>query len=83
VELSRRSAISDLIGLTVYDQSGRRLGRVFELRGRWEGKDVVAEELMIGAGGLLKRLRGPGPGARGVPCEAIVEIGPERIVVRV
>lgn len=83
MELNERQALSDLIGRPVCDQSGRRLGRVVELRGRWEGGDVVVEELLIGAKGMLKRLRGPGPDARGIPCEAVLEAGPERIVVRV
>jgi len=83
VELRERGALSDLIGLPVCDRGGQRLGRVYELRGRWQGEDVVVQELMIGAGGLLKRLRGPGPDARGIPWEAVAEVTPERIVVRV
>lgn len=83
MELNERQALSELIGRPVCDRSGRRLGRVYELRGRWQGDDVVVEELMIGAGGLLKRLRGPGPSTRGIPCEAVVEVSAERIVVGV
>jgi len=82
VELNRHP-LSDLIGRPVCDRSGRRLGRVFEVRGHWEDGDVVIDELLVGRGGLLKRLRGPGPDARGIPCEAVGEVSAERIVVRV
>jgi len=81
VELSQHGALTDLVGRPVYDRSGDRLGRVFEVRGRWQGDAVVVEELMLGPRGLLKRLRGPGTEARGIPWEAVVEVGPERIVV--
>jgi sporulation protein YlmC with PRC-barrel domain len=83
VELSPRHPTSELIGRRVYDQSGRALGRVYELRGRWEGDEVVIEELLVGRGALLKRLRGPGPDARGISCAAVAEVSPERIVVSV
>jgi sporulation protein YlmC with PRC-barrel domain len=73
-------ALSDLIGKPVCDSSGRSLGRAFELRAHWEDDCVVIDELLIGRGSLLKRLRGPGAGARGVRWEKVVEVG-ERIVV--
>jgi sporulation protein YlmC with PRC-barrel domain len=74
-------ALSDLIGKPVYDSSGRRLGRAFEVRAHWESDDrVVIDELLIGRGSLLKRLRGPDANARGVRWESVVEVG-ERIVV--
>lgn len=75
-------ALSDLVGTPVEDGSGRKLGRVWELRGRREGAAVVIDELLIGRGGLLRRLRGPGPEARGIPWAAVIEIGERRIVVR-
>ena len=76
-------ALSDLIGKPVCDSSGRRLGRAFEVRARWEDGDRIAiEEILVGRGSLLKRLRGPGARVRGVPWESVVEVG-ERIVVRV
>jgi sporulation protein YlmC with PRC-barrel domain len=84
VELSDGSfALSDLIGKPVCDSSGRRLGRAFEVRAGWEDGDrVVVEEILVGRGSLLKRLRGPGASARGVRWESVIEVG-ERIVVRV
>jgi sporulation protein YlmC with PRC-barrel domain len=83
VELSRgRLALSDLIGKPVCDSSGRRLGRAFEVRARWEGGEIAIEEILVGRGSLLKRLRGPGVDARGIPWENVAEVG-ERIVVRV
>jgi sporulation protein YlmC with PRC-barrel domain len=84
VELSRENpfALSDLIGRPVCDSSGRRLGRAFEVRAHWEDGHVAIDEILVGGGSLLKRLSGPGAGARGVRWESVVEVG-ERIVVRV
>jgi len=82
VELSHGPfALSDLIGKPVYDGSGRRLGRAFEVRAHREDDRIVVDELLIGRGSLLKRLRGPGVNARGVRWENVVETG-DRIVVR-
>lgn len=82
MELSReRFAFSDLTDKPVYDSFGRRLGRAYEVRAHWEGEDIVIDEVMIGHGALLKRLRGPGVDGRGVRWEDVVEVG-ERIVVR-
>ena len=76
-------ALSDLIGKPVCDSSGRRLGRAFEVRAHWEDGDRVAiDEILVGRGSLLKRLRGPDAGARGILWESVIEVG-ERIVVRV
>jgi sporulation protein YlmC with PRC-barrel domain len=82
VELSREPfALSELIGKPVHDGSGRRLGRAFEVRAHWEGETVVIDELLLGRGALLKRLRGPGAKARSIRWENMVEVG-DRIVVR-
>ena len=78
---SDRFALSDLIGKPVYDSSGRRLGRAFEARAHWEDGGVAIDEILVGRGSLLKRLRGPGTSARGFSWENVVETG-ERIVVR-
>lgn len=76
-------ALSDLIGRPVCDSSGRRLGRAFELRAHWEDGDrIVIDEILVGRGSLLKRLRGPSVKARSVRWESVIEVG-ERIVVRV
>jgi sporulation protein YlmC with PRC-barrel domain len=75
------SALSVLIGRQVHDQSGRKLGRVWEVRAHWEGRTVVFDELLVGRGAMLKRLRGPGPEARGIPWQAVTEVTADRIVV--
>jgi sporulation protein YlmC with PRC-barrel domain len=81
VELSDKPfALSDLIGKPVCDGSGRRLGRAFEVRGHWTDDRVVIDELMVGRGSLLKRLRGPAAHAQGIRWENVIEVG-ERIVV--
>jgi sporulation protein YlmC with PRC-barrel domain len=83
VELSgETTAFSALIGLPVEDQSGRRIGRVFEVRGRWEDGSILFEELLVGGRALVRRLRGPGPDASGIPWQAVMEVGEDRIVVR-
>lgn len=82
MELSREPlALSDLIGRHVCDSSGRRLGRAFEVRAHWVDGRIVIDELLVGRGSLLKRLRGPDASARGVSWESVTEVG-ERIVVR-
>lgn len=81
MELSEPFALSDLIGKPVYDGSGRRLGRAFELRAHWEDGVIVIDEVLFGRGSILKRLHGPGTKARGARWESVAEVG-ERIVVR-
>jgi sporulation protein YlmC with PRC-barrel domain len=83
VELSpERSFLSALVGREVRDQSGRGLGRVWEVRAHRERDGaIVFDELLVGRGALLKRLRGPGPDARGIPWQAVTEVSDERIVV--
>ena len=73
-------ALSDLVGKPVYDGSGRRLGRAFEARAHWEDGCIVVDEILVGRGSLLKRLRGPGVKAKGVRWESVIAVG-ERIVV--
>jgi len=83
VELSGEPfALSDVIGRPVCDRSGKRIGRAYELRAHWEDGTVVVDEVLVGRGALLKRLRGPAAGAKGVRWESVVEVG-EQIVVRV
>lgn len=81
MELSEPFALSELVGKPVYDGSGRRLGRAFEVKAHWKGDSVAIEEILVGRGSLLKRLRGPGVKAKSVPWGSVVEVG-ERIVVR-
>jgi sporulation protein YlmC with PRC-barrel domain len=77
------TGVAHLLGARVYDTSGRKLGRVQELRGHREDDGaVVVDELLLGARALLKRLHGPGPEAGGIPIESVVDVNSERIVVR-
>jgi sporulation protein YlmC with PRC-barrel domain len=83
VELERPRAFSELIGRRVTNLSGRSLGRVFEVSAHWERDgSIVFDELLLGRRALLRRLRGPAQPCRGIPWEAVVEVGPEQVVVR-
>jgi sporulation protein YlmC with PRC-barrel domain len=83
VELKPPGALSELLGRKVVDQSGRGLGRVYEAKAHWEGDAVVIDELVLGRGGLRRRLRGPGgPEIRSVPWEAVVDLPGDCVVVR-
>jgi sporulation protein YlmC with PRC-barrel domain len=83
VELGERGALSELLGRKVVDQSGRRLGRVREVRGHWEDDAVVFDELILDSGGLRRRLRGPGgPEKQAIPWAQVVELEDETVVVR-
>ncbi len=74
--------LSALIGRQVRDQSDRKLGRVWEVRAHWERDGtIVFDELLVGRGAMLKRLRGPGPDARGILWQAVTEVSADRIVV--
>lgn len=78
------AALSELLGRKVVDQSGRRLGRVYEAKAHWERDGTVAiDELILSRGGLRRRLRGPGGGeTRSVPWDAVIDLPDERVVVR-
>jgi sporulation protein YlmC with PRC-barrel domain len=84
VELSRPGALSELLGRKVVDQSGRRLGRVYEAKGHWERDGtVMIDELVLSRGGLRRRLRGPGgPEEQTISWEQVVELPDETVVVR-
>lgn len=84
MELKDPGALSELMGRKVVDQSGRRLGRVYEARAHWERDGaVVIDELILDGGGLRRRLRGPGgPEERAIPWEAVVEFAGGALVVR-
>jgi sporulation protein YlmC with PRC-barrel domain len=83
VELSDPGALSELLGRKVVDQSGRRVGRVYEARGHWEGDTVVIDELILSRSGMRRRLRGPGgPDRQSVPWESVVDLSDEHVVVR-
>jgi hypothetical protein len=85
VELSPAPlGVAHLIGARVHDPSGRKLGRVHELRGhREDDGTVVVDHLLLGPRGFWVRLRGPSATEpRAIPWEAVVELDQERIVVR-
>ena len=82
MELTGPRAFSEVVGRRVVDTSGRSLGQVYEARAHWERDTFVLDELLLGRRALLRRLRGPAQECRGIPWEAVVEVGPERIVVR-
>jgi sporulation protein YlmC with PRC-barrel domain len=81
MELAQPRAFSELIGRRVVDSSGRSLGRVFEARAHWEQDALVIDELLLGRRALLRRLFGPSMRCRGIPWEAVVDVGRERILV--
>lgn len=85
MELSGHRALSELLGRKVVDQSGRRLGRVYEVKGNWQPDRTIAiEGLLLGRAGLWRRLRGPGRHELDViPWEAVVSLEDEQVVVRV
>jgi sporulation protein YlmC with PRC-barrel domain len=84
VELSGHRALSELLGRAVVDQSGRKVGRVYEVKGYWRrDRTVVVDTLILGRSGMWRRLRGPGGGERQtVPWEAVISLEGERVVVR-
>jgi len=84
MELRDPGALSELLGRKVIDQSGRRVGRVYEAKGHWERDGtVVIDELILSRGGLRRRLRGPGgPEEHSVPWESVIDLPDEHVVVR-
>lgn len=83
MELSRDELnLSALIGVPVRDPTGRRIGRVYEVRARWQGEEVVVDEVLVGKAGLLRRLRGSGEESRGYAWGEIVELSADGITVR-
>jgi hypothetical protein len=48
--------LEDLLGREVYARNHRRVGRVEELRARWDGSTCTIEGVVIGVAGLYERL---------------------------
>lgn len=48
--------LTDILDRRVETESGRRLGRVFELRARHDGDGLVVETLLLGRHALVERL---------------------------
>ena len=84
MELKGPRALSELLGRKVVDQSGRKLGHVYEAKAHWEADGtVVIDELILDRGGMRRRLRGPGgPEEHAIPWEAVVDLPDETVVVR-
>jgi sporulation protein YlmC with PRC-barrel domain len=89
----RVTRLSELLDRQVVTESGRSLGRAFDVRGRWTGKEVQVTALVVGRGGFLERLGiGSSQGERRrhhktwkhdtVPWEAVLRLQDGRIVVR-
>lgn len=78
----RPTAFSGLSGSRVRDQSGRTLGRVYEVRAHWQRDgSIVVDELLVGRRALWRRLRGPSAEAHGIPWQSVTEVGDGEIVV--
>ncbi|CAN5292836.1 hypothetical protein BH18ACT14_BH18ACT14_13040 [soil metagenome] len=85
--------LSDLLDRKVVTESGRSLGRAFDLRARWTGKTLEVTGLNVGRQGFLERLGiGSSQGeARKhhkqwnrdtIPWDAVLRLQDGRIVVR-
>jgi hypothetical protein len=82
VELSRDELnLSALIGAPARDPTGRRLGRVYEVRAHWQGDEVVVDEVLVGKVGLLRRLRGSGDESQGYAWGEIAELSADGVTV--
>ena len=55
----RRINVELLLGRVVRDSSGRRAGRIEELRARKEGEEIVVDAYHLGPEALLERLAAP------------------------
>ena len=84
---SEKSRLSDIDGLPVLDEHGRRLGRVWDLRtvareGAREGASRAVAALAIGRAGLLERLGFKRTGADRVDCAEIESIGARAVTLK-
>jgi sporulation protein YlmC with PRC-barrel domain len=81
--------LSALLGSPVKTTAGKRLGRVWDVRARFDGDHLVLTGLVVGRVGLLERL---GFGAAGsserlrttdaIPWSDVVEAKDGRVIVR-
>lgn len=81
--------LSDLLGLTVRTESGTRVGRVHDVRGRLGERSLAITGLVVGRLGVLERLGLGAPRAGGrlrshdiVEWDAIVRVDRRGVVVR-
>lgn len=82
--------LSELLGTKVTTVSGRELGRIHDVRARWDdpngpvvtgivvGKLGVLERLGLGAPDRTERLRGHDA----IPWRDVLEAGPHAVIVR-
>jgi sporulation protein YlmC with PRC-barrel domain len=79
---------SDLLGCVVHTESGKKVGRVHDLRAKTTESDCLLIGLIVGRGGMLARLvsggGGPGPthGDDVIPWQAITHLEDGQITVR-
>lgn len=83
--------LSELLGKEVVDESGRKLGRVHDLRGELVGRRLHIVGLVPAGGGVLERY-GIGTGGSGgpesakvhghavIPWSAVLRVGPQVVV---
>lgn len=82
-EGQRPAALSTLIGKSVRDADGRKLGRVFELHAARDGDGfLVVDRILVGRRGLWRRLRGPAGRESGLPWESVIAIESDSLTVR-
>ena len=81
--------LSELLGLDVTTESGRRLGRVHDVRALLRPRSLRVDALVVGAFGLVERLGIGAPrtrkrvrGRHVVPWSAVVRFDRSGIVVR-
>ena len=81
--------LSELIGTEVHTESGRKLGRVHDVRAELRPRSVAITGLVVGRIGVLERLGIGAPESRGrnlrrdvVPWSAVVRADARGIVVR-
>ena len=81
--------LSDLLSTAVVSESGRRLGRVHDVRAEGKAGALEVKALIVGARGVLERLGIETPGRRArltagdvIPWEVVVRADRRGIVVR-
>ena len=81
--------LSELLGLTVTTESGRRIGRVHDVRALLRPRSMRVDGLVVGTLGLVERLGIGAPRTRHrvrghhvVPWSAVVRFDRSGIVVR-
>ncbi len=81
--------LSDLLGSSVRTKSGRRLGRVHDVRAELRPRTVVVTGLVIGRVGVLERLGVGAPESKGrnlrrdvVPWRSVISVDRRGVVIR-